>query len=149
MDYHILIIEDETETSKYLKLALEDENPNFKVQCAENGRIGLEKLGTQEFDLIVLDLKMPYMLGDEVLHEIRKIAPYVTVVIWTNYGKNNDAETMGLFRNLMQEGVDGFILKGAEADLYEAVEMIKTKLFPSEETNKKLFGDFFKQLPRR
>jgi two-component system, NtrC family, nitrogen regulation response regulator NtrX len=148
MDYHILIIEDETETSRHLKLALEDENPNFKVQCAENGRIGLEKLGKQEFDLVVLDLKMPHMLGDEVLHEIRKIAPYVIVVVWTNYGNNSDMDTMNLFKNLMKEGVDGFIPKGAEADLYKTVEVIKTKLFPSEETSKKLFGDFFKQLPR-
>ena len=142
MDYHILIIEDETETSKYLKLALEDENSNFKVQCAENGHIGLEKLAKQQFDLIVLDLKMPYMLGDEVLHEIRKIDPYATVIVCTNYGKNNDEETMNLFRNLMKEGVDGFIPKGAEADLYETVEVIKkaikTKLFFQKEGSKNL-----------
>jgi DNA-binding NtrC family response regulator len=141
MKYKILIIEDETETSKYLSLALTDEG--FEVECAENGIVGIEKLRKSSFDLIVLDLKMPEKSGDEVLKEIREIDPYVQVVIYTNY---SDAPVM---QKLINMGVEGFIRKGATADLYETVEFIKSKLYPIDDDQRKaVLNKLFQQIKK-
>lgn len=141
MQYNILIIEDETETSKYLTLLLEKEG--FSVESAQNGQEGLSKLGHKEFDLIVLDLKMPGMLGDEVLKNIRQVSPYIQVVVYTNYGQDPK-----IMQKLINLGVDGFIQKGATADLQETVKFIKSKLIPTDEdTRKKLLNNLFRQLP--
>ncbi|MEI6409805.1 MAG: response regulator [Bacteroidota bacterium] len=142
MIYNILIIEDETETSKYLALALQREG--FYVECAENGEQGLEilKKGKIEFDLIVLDLKMPKMFGDEVLKEIRKISPYIQVVVYTNYGQDTQ-----VLQKLINLGIDGFIKKGATADLKSTVDIIKSKLIPmDEDARKELLNKFFTQI---
>jgi DNA-binding response OmpR family regulator len=141
MTYNILIIEDEIETSKYLKLALEENS--FSVDCAENGLIALQKIKQKEYDLIVLDLKMPEMSGDEVLKKIRESYPFLQVIVYTNYGDDSTQ-----LQKLMNLGVDGFIKKGATADLAAAVNFIKNKLLPLDEISRKqLLNDFFQQLP--
>lgn len=139
MKYKILIIEDENETSKFLSLALK--KADFEVEIAETGIKGLEKLKHTKFDLIVLDLKMPEMTGDEVLKELRKIDPFIQVVVYTNY---NDAPIMQKLINL---GIDGFIKKGADADLWGTVEFIKSKFEPLEDTERQeLLDKLFTQI---
>jgi len=139
MSYKILIIEDELETSKYLSKALKEEG--FFVECAENGTIGIDMLKANKFDLIVLDLKMPGKSGDEVLQEIRTIDPLISVVVYTNY-----TETP-VMQKLMNLGVDGFLKKGASADLWGTVEFIKSKFNPlDEEKRRELFDGLFKSI---
>ncbi|GEM_PF-2233782 len=142
MSYKILIIEDEVKTSKNLAAALSDEMENLIVECVENGRLGLQKLQETEFDLVILDLKMPDMTGDEVLKEIRKIAPYVQVVVYTNNGNYE------ILKELTNLGVDGFHEKGGKTNLWNIVADVVSKLRPVEdEERKKLLDKFFKQLP--
>jgi len=139
MKYKILIIEDEKETSKYLAKALTDEN--FEVECADNGMLGIEKLNKSKFDLIVLDLKMPEKSGDEVLKEIRDLDPYIQVVVYTNYSETP------IMQKLMNLGVDGFLKKGATADLWGTVEFIKSKFYPiDDERRKKILTDLFQYI---
>ncbi len=130
MNYRILIIEDETETSKYLSKALIDEG--FSVECAENGFAGIEKLNSAKFDLIILDLKMPGKSGDEVLKEIREIDPYILVIVNTNYGD------ISIMQKLINIGVDGFLQKG---DLWKAIEFIKSKFYPIDDEKRKVLLD--------
>jgi len=139
MKYKILIIEDENETSKFLSLALKKED--FDVEIAETGIIGLQKFKQTKFDLIVLDLKMPEMTGDEVLKELRKIDPFVQVVVYTNY---NDAPIM---QKLINMGIDGFIKKGADAELWGTVEFIKSKFEPlDDDKRQEVLDKLFKQI---
>lgn len=140
MNYKILIIEDEIETSSFLSKALQDEG--FDVECAPNGILGLELLKNEDFDMVILDLKMPYMTGDEVLEKIRDIAPYMEVVVYTNYTE------VPIMKKLINLGVDGFIKKGADADLWDTVAFIKSKFEPiSDENRKKILNKFFERLP--
>ena len=139
MKYKILIIEDESETSKFLSLALE--KADFEVEIAETGTKGLQKIKQTKFDLIVLDLKMPGMTGDEVLKELRKIDPFIQVVVYTNY---NDAPIM---QKLINMEIDGFIKKGANADLWGTVEFIKSKFEPLEDDKRQeLLDKLFTQI---
>jgi len=79
----VLIIEDEIVTAEAVKeaLALDD----ISADIASDGKIGLEKFISNNYDLILLDLKMPGLSGDEVLSEIRKHDPFIDVIIYTNY----------------------------------------------------------------
>lgn len=57
------------------------------AEGASDGREALEKFGKGKFDLVILDLEMPGMRGDELALEIRKIAPEQTIVLLTAYGE--------------------------------------------------------------
>lgn len=118
----ILIIEDEQMTAKAVREALKLNG--MEAESVEDGVKGLELIKKNEYDLILLDLKMPKLSGEEVLKEIRKIRPYVFVIIYTNFSEFADIKT------LANIGIDGYVNKGADADLSELVNIIKEKLEP-------------------
>ena len=122
----ILLIEDEEKTGKLLKQALETED--MEVDWAVDGKAALQEMKKGRYDLIILDLKLPEMSGDEVLKGIRDIDPYVEVIVYTNY------EEPPIMKNLINLGVEGYLNKGADTDLWEVVEHIKKKLDPFTET---------------
>lgn len=129
----ILLVEDEEKTGDMLCKALDEET--ITVEWARDGRRAIQIMERGKFDLIVLDLKLPEILGDEVLEEIRKIDPYVEVIVYTNY---SDPPVM---KKLINLGIEGYINKGADADLWETVEKIKAKLDPfSDEQRESLFN---------
>lgn len=121
----ILIVEDEKMTAEAVKEALELNG--MSAEIAEDGIRGIEKVKETEYDLILLDLKMPKLSGEDVLKEIRKIRPYVLVIIYTNFSEFADIKA------LANIGIDGYVNKGPDADLEELVEMIKAKLEPFSE----------------
>ena len=118
----ILIIEDELMTAKTVKEALELNE--MKVEIAEDGIKGLDLIKKNDYDLILLDLKMPKLSGEEVLKEIKKIRPYVFVIIYTNFSQFADIKA------LANIGIDGYVNKGPDSDLKELVNIIKEKLEP-------------------
>ena len=85
MSKKILVIDDEEAVRKSFALALED--LPFQVECAENGRIGVDKFKSDDFDLVYLDLKMPEMNGVDTLRAIRKLKKNVPVYIVTAFHK--------------------------------------------------------------
>lgn len=121
----VLLVEDEAKTGDMLKQALESEG--IDVVWAIDGKDAISKMVKGKYDLIILDLKLPEMSGDEVLEQVRVIDPYVEVVIYTNY---QDPPVM---KKLINLGVEGYINKGADADLWGTVEMVKAKLDPLSE----------------
>lgn len=118
----ILVIEDEMMTAKNVKAAFELNG--METEIAQDGEAGLKLIREKEYDLILLDLKMPKMSGEEVLKEIRKIRPYVFVVIYTNFSDFTDLKV------LTNIGIDGYVNKGPDADLQELVDIVKEKLEP-------------------
>lgn len=118
----ILIIEDELMTATAVKEALELNE--MQAEIAEDGIKGLDLIKKNNYDLILLDLKMPKLSGEEVLKEIRKIRPYVFVIIYTNFSEFADIKA------LANIGIDGYVNKGPDSDLKELVKIIKEKLEP-------------------
>lgn len=119
---NILIIEDELMTATAVKEALELDG--MTAEIAEDGMKGLELIKKNDYDLVLLDLKMPKLSGEEVLREIRKIRPYVFVIIYTNFSEFADIKA------LANIGIDGYVNKGPDSDLKELVNIIKSKLEP-------------------
>ena len=127
----VLLVEDEQKTAEMLKQALESEN--IEVVWVTDGQAAIDVADSGRFDLIILDLKLPGITGDQVLERIRRNDSYIDVVVYTNY---QDPPVMQKLINL---GVDGYISKGASADLWDTVEKIKNMLDPfSEEEREKL-----------
>lgn len=130
----VLIIEDEIVTAEAVKEALALDN--ISADIASDGKSGLEKFISNNYDLILLDLKMPGLSGDEVLSEIRKRDPFIDVIIYTNYRDFAD------IKKLTNIGIEGYINKGPKADLSELISVIKEKLAPlDDETISALLKD--------
>jgi len=60
----ILIIEDEAEILSFLKLELSYEG--YEVDTASDGKAGLEKIETGSYDIVLLDIMLPWLNGIEV-----------------------------------------------------------------------------------
>ncbi len=89
----VLIVDDEKNIRFTLPLALEPLGLETDTAC--DGEEALTKLEVKEFDLILLDLKMPGMDGIELLRRIRRIRPDIPVIMITAYGTiQNSVEAM-------------------------------------------------------
>jgi len=101
----ILVVDDEEVVRETAKKALA--RHGFDVLVANSGveAIDILKRHPGDISLVVLDLSMPGMSGQEALPELRKIRPGIKVVISSGY---NEAETMTLFKG---HSVAGFIQK--------------------------------------
>lgn len=91
----ILIVDDSKNIRITIQHLLENEKHSFDI--AMNGKEALDKILTNEFDLVFLDIRMPTMDGMEVLREIRKKGNKTPVVILSAYGTvDNAVEAMKL-----------------------------------------------------
>ncbi|OTG94664.1 response regulator [Acinetobacter sp. ANC 3832] len=75
---NVLIIDDEPQIRKFLDIALRAQG--YKTFLAETGQMGLEMLALQGADLVILDLGLPDLDGQDVLKELR-IWSQVPVII--------------------------------------------------------------------
>src|SRR5881296_2282789 len=80
----ILVVDDESEIREGLELLLKGEG--YGVSSAETGESGLAKLEEQPFDLLLLDVSLPDRNGLDMLKEIRRRDPDLSVVLFTAYG---------------------------------------------------------------
>lgn len=77
---------------KYLELK------GFSVDVASNGKEAIEKAKNSKFDLLILDIKLPDILGDKVLKVIRSIDEGIEVVMITGYPNLQDTIDLLTFR---------------------------------------------------
>ncbi|MGZ4788989.1 MAG: sigma-54-dependent transcriptional regulator, partial [Terriglobales bacterium] len=99
----ILIIDDEVAIRESLQTLLEMED--YRVETAETGEDGLNKIAEQPFDLILLDLALPDRNGLEILRDIRDRDPSLAVILITAYGTVENAVLA------MQGGATNFVQK--------------------------------------
>jgi DNA-binding response OmpR family regulator len=117
----IAIIEDDQAISQMYRLKFEAEG--FEVETAGNGKLGLQLCESMHPDIILLDLMMPEMNGDEMLEKLR-VTDYgkdVTVVILTNMGEQEVPQ------KVKELGVTDVILK-ADMTPRQVAELVKSKL---------------------
>lgn len=83
----IAIIEDDAAISQMYRFKFEADG--FEVETAENGKLGLELCKSMQPDIILLDIMMPEMTGDEMLEKLRATdwGKTAKVVILTNKGE--------------------------------------------------------------
>ncbi|HMN68953.1 MAG TPA: sigma-54 dependent transcriptional regulator [Bdellovibrionales bacterium] len=89
----VLIVDDESELRKSVASVLGSAMPGyvFKVTEASNGREAVEAVRAHDFDLVLMDVRMPEMDGLEALAQIKASDPRVFVVIMTAHSNLQDA----------------------------------------------------------
>jgi len=117
----VAIIEDDLAISQMYRIKFEADG--YEVETAENGKLGLELVQKMQPDIILLDLMMPVMTGDQMLTALRKTdwGKNVKVVILTNMGEQEIPESV------KEQGVSAFILK-ADMTPRQVAELVKTQL---------------------
>lgn len=99
---NILIIEDDLRIRRILQLELEHEG--YLVSLAKNGKEGLEKAKLIRYDLILLDLMLPKISGEEVCKELRKNSDVPIIVLTAKENIRSKVE-------LLDMGADDYITK--------------------------------------
>ena len=92
---NILIIDDERVICNGCRLALSDEG--HLVDICMTGRAGLDAILKGQYDVVLLDLKLPDLGGMEILSTVRKEKPGVYIIVMTGYSSvQNAVEAMKL-----------------------------------------------------
>lgn len=101
----IAVVEDEPAINEMYRLKLELDG--FKVISAANGQQGLELSEKHRPQLILLDIKMPVMSGDEMLERLRQTdwGAEIKVIILTNISRDEAPHSLRLLN------IDRYIVK--------------------------------------
>lgn len=115
----VAVIEDESSIRQMYRYKLEKEG--YEVVVAEDGVEGLKIIKNEIPDLILLDLKMPHMGGEEMLAKVRQEewGADLRVVILTNLNKSEADPSLRLL------GVDRYIVK-AHTTPSQVVDVIRS-----------------------
>ena len=103
----ILIVDDDTDCAKGLKISLETEFPVFKIRVVSDGYEALMEMGQFNPDLLILDIRMPKIDGLEVCYRVKSSESWsdTKIIAITGYSK---AYTE---KNVLEGGADEFLLK--------------------------------------
>ena len=117
----IAIVEDDSVISQMYRMKFEADG--FDVQLADNGTKGVALVEHFQPDIILLDIQMPEMSGDEALTAIRKQewGKDIPVIILTNLGEEEAPKSI---RGL---GIHSYIVK-AELTPRQVVQRVKEAL---------------------
>ncbi len=122
----ILIADDSVVARQAVTDAL-SEDPRFEVVgTARNGRVAVEKLTLLKPDIIILDVEMPEMDGLAALSEIRKLTPYLPVIMLSAYTTRGAAVTV----EALARGASDYVTKPKTDDLPAAVAALREELTP-------------------
>jgi DNA-binding NtrC family response regulator len=108
MQFSLLVVDDEKNIREGLGKALELDG--HKIFLAENGSEALEIIINNEIDLVITDLKMPELSGEELLKQITSSYPTIQVIILTGHG------TIETAVNAMRDGAYDFLTKPVNLD---------------------------------
>lgn len=114
----VAIVEDDLAIAQMYRLKFEAEG--YKVQIAENGQLGLAMCEDMMPDVVLLDLMMPEMNGDEMLEKMRRTdwGKNIKVIILTNVGEQEAPD------KLKELNISAFIVK-AEMTPKQVAELVK------------------------
>ncbi|MBO7164438.1 MAG: sigma-54-dependent Fis family transcriptional regulator [Spirochaetaceae bacterium] len=108
MNFTILIIDDEKNIREGLSAALELDG--YSVKLAANGAEGLALIEKGDIDLVITDLRMPGISGEEVLAKVRGESPGIPVIVLTGHGSIDTAV------DAMRNGAYDFLTKPLSLD---------------------------------
>ena len=108
MKFNILIIDDEKNIREGLGAALEMDG--YTVFLAADGKQGLEILERGDIDLVITDLKMPEVSGEEILAKVTGETPGIPVIVLTGHGTIDSAV------DAMRKGAYDFLTKPVNLD---------------------------------
>ncbi len=119
----ILIVDDDKTTRRLLSLYLKGKG--YETITAENGLEAMEKVGTEDINLIVTDLNMPYMDGIELTKTLKSSSWSNIPILMVTTEADEQEKKKG-----MEAGVDDYLVKPANANqINESIKKILKNMF--------------------
>lgn len=88
-DVRILVVDDENSLREMLTVLLQRQG--YRVDCAQDGLVALERISEHSYDLIISDIKMPKMNGIDLLRRLREQNDEITVIMITAFSSTEEA----------------------------------------------------------
>jgi len=148
----ILLVDDDEDLQRSYAYALRNDGLNHLVQCTDS-RLVEQRLAEEEFEIVLLDLNMPYISGRDLLPRIVQQYPEVPVVVITG------VDEVGVAVKCMRNGAFDYMVKPIEeeallAGARRAIEvrgmrrenvMLKERLLASELSHPEAFAHIVTQ----
>ncbi len=99
----ILIVEDEPKVAAFLQKGLDEQG--YEVEVVYDGQMGKRKALQEDFDLIILDVILPYINGLQLCKQIKQEKSHVPVLMLSALGTMDDKLTG------FEEGADDYLIK--------------------------------------
>jgi len=116
MDIHIAVVDDHDLFREGLKLVLNQIRGFHVVYDTSNGNQFLETLEQMPIDIVLMDIEMPVMGGEEVTLKALRRKPGLSIIALSMFSDT------GHYTQMIQAGVKGFVLKKAnKAELEQAI----------------------------
>lgn len=101
----LLIVDDERIEREGIKMLLRTMNEELEILEASNGKLAYQMLKTQQVDLLLTDIKMPFMSGLDLVKLVRELNPDMQIAIFSGFGEFTYAQ------EAIKYGVTDYILK--------------------------------------
>ena len=101
----ILLIDDDPLVRNAAAATLRD--LGYQVTLANDGVHAIQMMSAtqQQYDLAILDLRMPKMSGEATYDELRRVAPRLPIIVWSGFGTEREVTSV------MRKGAAGFVQK--------------------------------------
>jgi len=121
----ILLVEDDRHVARFVEKGLRENS--FSVDIAENGEDGLYLATEESYDLIILDIMLPFLTGDKILHHLREAGNNIPAIFLT--AKDSTTNIV----NGLNLGADDYIVK--PFSLHELLARIRAILRRGKESS--------------
>ncbi len=119
---NILVVDDDRAILSGFKDILESNN--YAVDTAESGREAIAKAENKQYDLALLDIKLPDMEGTVLLIKLHRMAPKMMKVMVTGFPSLENAV------EALNRGADAYVVKPVKAE--ELIRVVSEKLREQE-----------------
>lgn len=128
----VLIVEDEAIVRESLRDSLKD---SHQITTADTGEEALELIKKQDFDVLVVDVRLPGKSGLQVVREVKQIKPYIKSVVITAY------PSVELAIEAMKQGAVDYLIKPVLAeDLEKLIRELLSKRKKANPRDKSVLG---------
>lgn len=111
--YKILIVDDERKEREGISLLIKRYKYDLNITLAQNGEEALKIMEKEHFDILLTDIRMPYMDGIQLIKEIQKRGMYPICIIYSAYGEFEYAQ------NAISLGVLEYLLKPIRLEAFD------------------------------
>jgi DNA-binding response OmpR family regulator len=122
---NVLVVQDDARIASFIKRGLEADG--FAVRTASDGADGLRLTESSDFDLIILDLLLPTVTGEEFLARLRETGSTVPVIVLTAKDAISDRVAN------LDAGADDFVTK--PFSFAELLARVRARLRSSDQTD--------------
>lgn len=140
--YPVLLVDDETNAIRSFDITLRSQGYNNIIRC-QDSREAMSVISRETIDLILLDIIMPHVSGEEILEEVARNYPDIPVIMVTG---NNEVETAV---RCMRNGAFDYVLKPVDSErlLTSVKRALEIRMLRRE--NAMLVEQFKKNAPER